>query len=70
MNRLSRVLTINLSNRSFKFEDRSDLFEKYIGGAGVAIKLLEDNCPEGAVKKLLDEGLAPDTQQPRGVFLR
>ncbi len=48
MNRLSRVLTINLSDRSFKFEDRSDLFEKYIGGAGVAIKLLEDNCPEGA----------------------
>ncbi|MFH1179463.1 MAG: aldehyde ferredoxin oxidoreductase family protein [Candidatus Bathyarchaeota archaeon] len=48
MNRLSRVLTINLSDRSFKFEDRSDLFEKYIGGTGVAIKLLEDNCPEGA----------------------
>ena len=48
MNRLSRVMNIDLSSRSFKIEDRSDLFDKYLGGSGVAIKLLEENCPEAA----------------------
>ena len=48
MNRLSRVLKIDLSNRSFKVENRADIFDKYLGGSGAAIKLLEENCPEGA----------------------
>ena len=41
------MLTVDLSNRSFKVEERPDLFNNHIGGAGVGIKLLEENCPEG-----------------------
>jgi aldehyde:ferredoxin oxidoreductase len=47
INTLHRVLYIDLSKRSFKVEDRKDLFEKYIGGSGVAIKLLHEECPQG-----------------------
>ncbi|MCX8028325.1 MAG: aldehyde ferredoxin oxidoreductase family protein [Thermodesulfovibrionales bacterium] len=43
----SRVLYIDLTNKRFYKEDRHDLFEKYIGGAGVAIQLLKENCPQG-----------------------
>jgi len=42
---LSRVLHIDLSRRRFWVVDRRDLFEKYVGGAGVAINLLIDECP-------------------------
>jgi aldehyde:ferredoxin oxidoreductase len=45
---LRRVLYVNLSNKSFRIADRTDLFEKYIGGAGVAIQLLNEECPKGA----------------------
>jgi aldehyde:ferredoxin oxidoreductase len=45
---LRRALYINLTNKSFRIEDRTDLFEKYIGGAGVAIQLLMEECPKGA----------------------
>jgi aldehyde:ferredoxin oxidoreductase len=45
---LSKVLIVDLSKRSFEVEDRSDLFYNYLGGAGVGIKLLEENCPKGA----------------------
>jgi aldehyde:ferredoxin oxidoreductase len=48
VNHLSKVLTVNLSNRSFRIDNRADLFDKYLGGSGVAIKLLEENCPPGA----------------------
>lgn len=48
MKRLSKVLTVDLSNKRFSTEDRSDLFHSYLGGAGVGIKLLEENCPKGA----------------------
>lgn len=44
---LRNVLYINLSKKSFQIKDRSDLFEKYIGGAGVASQLLLEECPEG-----------------------
>jgi aldehyde:ferredoxin oxidoreductase len=44
---LSRVLHIDLSRRRFWVVDRRDLFEKYLGGAGVAINLLVDECPRG-----------------------
>jgi len=36
---LARVLYIDLSRRKYWVEDRSDLFEEYIGGTGVATKL-------------------------------
>jgi len=45
---LSRVLYIDLSRRKFWVEDRRDLFEKYIGGTGVAIELLKEECPRNA----------------------
>ncbi|MHA1593999.1 MAG: aldehyde ferredoxin oxidoreductase family protein [Candidatus Baldrarchaeia archaeon] len=45
---LSRVLYIDLSERKFWAEDRRDLFEEYLGGTGVAINLLREECPRGA----------------------
>jgi len=51
---LRNVLHIDLSDKNFRVEDRRDLFERYIGGAGVAIQLLHEECPEGC------DALAPD----------
>ncbi|MCK5109123.1 MAG: aldehyde:ferredoxin oxidoreductase, partial [Methanosarcinales archaeon] len=51
---LRNVLHVDLSNKNFRVEDRRDLFEMYIGGAGVAIQLLHEECPEGC------DALAPD----------
>ena len=48
MKRRNNVLTIDLTNRRYTVEERPDLFNKYIGGSGVGIKLLEENCPKGA----------------------
>ncbi len=45
---LSNVLTIDLSQRSFRVEQRKDLFEAGLGGAGVSIRLLSENTPAGA----------------------
>jgi len=47
-NDLSNVLHIDLSQKRFWTEDRSELFNEMIGGSGVAIKLLEEECPKGA----------------------
>lgn len=44
---LSKVLYVDLSNKSFTSKKREDLFEKYLGGAGVASQLLLEECPEG-----------------------
>ncbi len=44
----TQVLYIDLKRRIFSVEDRSDLFQYYIGGAGVGINLLRENCPKGA----------------------
>ncbi len=44
---LNNVLYIDLSKKSFRIENRRDLFEKYIGGTGVATQLLHENCKEG-----------------------
>jgi len=44
---LANVLCIDLSEKRFRVEDRRDLFEKYIGGTGVATQLLHEACPEG-----------------------
>ena len=44
---LAKVLYIDLSRRSFWIEYRQDLFEKYLGGVGVASILLKEECPEG-----------------------
>lgn len=42
---ISNVLYIDITNKSFKIEKREDLFQKYIGGTGVGIKLLHEECP-------------------------
>jgi len=44
---LANVLYIDLSKRRYWVEKRQDLFEKYLGGTGVAIQLLNEECPEG-----------------------
>lgn len=44
---LSKVLYIDLSKKKFETKDRRDLFEKYLGGTGVATQLLLEECPEG-----------------------
>ena len=44
---LSKVLYIDLTRKKFEIKDRSDLFEKYLGGTGVATQLLLEECPEG-----------------------
>jgi aldehyde:ferredoxin oxidoreductase len=44
----TRVLTADLTARRFTVEDRTDLFQYYIGGSGVAINLLKEYCPVGA----------------------
>ncbi len=45
---LSRVLYIDLSKRRIWVEERPELFDEQIGGAGVGIRLLNEECPEGA----------------------
>lgn len=42
----SNILHIDLSGNKFWIEKRQDLFEKYIGGTGIAIQLLQENCPK------------------------
>ncbi|MEW6068246.1 MAG: aldehyde ferredoxin oxidoreductase family protein [Nitrospirota bacterium] len=44
---LSNVLYVDLSRKKFWVEKREDLFEKYLGGTGVATQLLLEECPEG-----------------------
>jgi len=53
-NPLANVLYVDLSKKRFWIERRQDLFEKHIGGAGVAIKLLHEECPKGC------DALAPE----------
>lgn len=40
-----RVLHIDLTAQTSETVEHQDLFEKYLGGVGVASKLLLDNCP-------------------------
>jgi len=43
---LQNVLYIDLTKRQFWVENRKDLFERYIGGVGVATQLLLEECPK------------------------
>ena len=45
---LARVLYIDLSKRSFAIKARPELFEAGMGGTGVGIRLLEEECAPGA----------------------
>ena len=44
---LANVLYVDLSRKRSWVERREDLFEKYLGGTGVAVQLLAENCPPG-----------------------
>ena len=44
---IGRVLYIDLTKKRFRVENRTELFKKYIGGSGVAIQLLTEECPQG-----------------------
>lgn len=44
----SRVLYVDLARRRFKAEERPELFRERLGGVGVAIRLLAEECPRGA----------------------
>jgi len=43
---LQNVLYIDLTRRRFWVENRKDLFEKYLGGVGIATQLLLEECPK------------------------
>ncbi len=44
---LRRVLYVDLARYRFWVEERPELLEQSLGGAGVAIRLLEEECPAG-----------------------
>ncbi len=44
---MNRVLYADLTKKDIRVEERGDLFDEYLGGSGVAIKLLEEECPKG-----------------------
>jgi aldehyde:ferredoxin oxidoreductase len=45
---LYRVRYVDLTRRRSWVEERPDLFEAGLGGTGVGIRLLEEECPQGA----------------------
>ena len=45
---LSKILYIDLNRRRHWTKDRPELFEESLGGAGVGIRLLSEECPPGA----------------------
>ena len=44
---LANILYIDLSRRRSWVECRPDLFDEWLGGTGVGVKLLQEECPEG-----------------------
>ena len=45
---LRRVLYIDLTRLRYWVEDREDLFDRWLGGTGVAVQLLKEELPKGA----------------------
>jgi len=44
---LANVLHVDLTNKVYRVDRRQDLFERFIGGTGVASSLLSEECPAG-----------------------
>lgn len=42
---LSKILYVDLSEKKYWIEKKPTLFQKYLGGSGVGIHLLAENCP-------------------------
>ena len=51
---LAKVLYVDLAKKSSRIEKRPELFAQNLGGAGAAIRLLAEECPQGC------DPLAPD----------
>jgi len=45
---LSRVLYVDLVRKRYWVDDRADLFERWMGGIGVATHLYKEEVPRGA----------------------
>lgn len=45
---IPKVLKINLSDYTYRIEDRRELFEKWLGGVGVAVQLLKEELDPDA----------------------
>lgn len=45
---MGRILLLDLTEKESEFIERPELFEKFLGGSGAAIKLLEEFCPARA----------------------
>jgi aldehyde:ferredoxin oxidoreductase len=54
VNPLGNVLYVNLEEQVHEIVEAPDLFEKYLGGSGLAIELLLKECPSGT------DALAPE----------
>ena len=65
---LSRVLYVDLSERRSCVVDRPDLFERWLGGTGVASALLAEECPEGADPLGLDNPIILAVGPLTGLF--
>jgi aldehyde:ferredoxin oxidoreductase len=44
---ISNVLHVDLGAKRWRIEPRPDLFGEHLGGAGAAVRLLEEQCPPG-----------------------
>ena len=44
---LCNILYVDLTRKRFRVDQRQNLFDKYLGGTGVATQLLHQSCPEG-----------------------
>lgn len=44
---LKNILYVDLTEKEFWVEEKPELFQNYLGGTGVAIKLLLEECPQG-----------------------
>jgi aldehyde:ferredoxin oxidoreductase len=44
---LRRVLYVDLTYHRYSVQERADLFDRNLGGTGVGVKLLEEECPAG-----------------------
>jgi aldehyde:ferredoxin oxidoreductase len=45
---IKRILNVDLTKRRSWIAERPELFDRYLGGTGAAIKLLTEECPQGA----------------------
>ena len=51
---LRKVLYIDLTREESWVEERQELFESWMGGTGVGIRLLQEECPAEVTRLLLD----------------